>query len=528
MLTGLMVLAAAQAQEEYLDVLVDDPYMCNGYFIKDLQKCQAAGVAQINVEIMGIRDVGGVPTKRLLQAITITDNLYGKVDPSKLAELMDGEQVYYQLSAFDNSGNTLVYYEGLPTGESYPSEWVCSTTCQATTWAWKIDANSISALGQTYLTIANASSPYGYYYFYVPLADWGWWHIDHEPSEFGLINDAYDGSWYGWAGYLEDVQQTMVIKLEPNLANGGGGAPDGAKSWLGYNILAHTPVVAIRKDRGAYRALGAFRQLDCAGCSGLCGNLMAYYNAGDEVQQDLAQENLPPLWCPAMPYQVDADDIVDMNSNNPFDACNNIEVLDGNLFNWMNAWMDCISNIGNGGGSGGGGGNGGGGFDETITYATVRINRWYDDGTMDGVFGVDIPDGKDPKLVQVDRTELTPGLYEFVVVLNNGQIMRHFEDFDQPQIINADFADFITVNIYPVPVKDREFAIDLELMAPGQVDITIVNNMGEPYYAKQLNIEAAGRHKHVVRMDPEWPNGIYHAIFQYGDGSSTSRNFSVE
>jgi len=52
--------------------------------------------------------------------------------------------------------------------------------------------------------------------------------------------------------------------------------------------------------------------------------------------------------------------------------------------------------------------------------------------------------------------------------------------------------------------------------------------LGRRRYDEQLNFDLPGRNKHVVRMNPAWPSGLYHAIFQYGDGSSTSKNFSVE
>ncbi|HMN05933.1 MAG TPA: hypothetical protein PKD45_09410 [Flavobacteriales bacterium] len=52
--------------------------------------------------------------------------------------------------------------------------------------------------------------------------------------------------------------------------------------------------------------------------------------------------------------------------------------------------------------------------------------------------------------------------------------------------------------------------------------------MGKEYYTKTVNFDQAGRNKHVVEMGNAWPNGIYHAIFQYGDGSSTTKSFSVD
>jgi len=60
------------------------------------------------------------------------------------------------------------------------------------------------------------------------------------------------------------------------------------------------------------------------------------------------------------------------------------------------------------------------------------------------------------------------------------------------------------------------------------VAITVINNEGTQMYTKSLNFDVAGRNKHVVEMNSQWPNGLYHAILQYTDGSSESVTFNVE
>lgn len=520
-LIGLAAMGSLQAQEDYRRVFVDDPYMCNGFFIKDSQKCSDQGVDVIDVEVHAYHIVNGNVMDRIIQSFTISSNLYGKVDQDRFEELSPGERVYYHLYARNSSGEILFDHRALPSDPD-DVELVCSSTCQAPTWAWTLQAWQNNTQASTEISLKDAASPYGYYYFWVTQLDFfSWWKDAFDPTEFGL------GAVGGWPAYLGGYGQTEVIRLDANLPNGGGGAPEGAKSWQGYDIPPHTPVIGIRKNRGPYEVISATRELACSGCGGgVCDALMEYYNAGADVQQQLALYNLPPLWCPALPS---TDGIGDepMDPNNPFLACTGQPVPpDGNLFNWMNMVLDCIGNVGNGSGGNGSGGNGGSPHD--LTYATLLVNRWLDDGTTRPVFGVGIPDGKDPKLIQVDKTELLPGLYEFVAVLNNGQIMRHFEDFDQPRVINADFANFIHVNIYPVPVKGQEFAADIDLLAPTQVTLSIVNNMGKEYYSKTINFDQPGRHKHVIEMGEPWPSGIYHAIFLYGDGSSTTRSFSVE
>lgn len=161
----------------------------------------------------------------------------------------------------------------------------------------------------------------------------------------------------------------------------------------------------------------------------------------------------------------------------------------------------------------------------------IIVRRW-DEGKAIDVVNIPIPktpDGMaiDPKLIQVMKQELTPGLYEVMVPLTDGRIIRHFEEIDESIIIGASFASFASVNIYPVPVKDHVFALDFNIAWPMEIGVTIVNNLGTPYHSETLDFELPGLNKNVVKMQTPWPAGIYHAVFQFSDGSSSSRTFSV-
>lgn len=157
----------------------------------------------------------------------------------------------------------------------------------------------------------------------------------------------------------------------------------------------------------------------------------------------------------------------------------------------------------------------------------VMINEWTEQ-SRSAVLSVPFPNARDPKLVAVPRTVLDSGLYEYVIIMNDGRLMNFFFEVEESLTLTADFADFININIYPVPVEDRYFAIDLDIPAPTTVEVTIVNNTGLEYYGTELTFERIGRNKHVVRMDQQWPNGIYHALFHFADGSYQTRTFSVQ
>ena len=107
-------------------------------------------------------------------------------------------------------------------------------------------------------------------------------------------------------------------------------------------------------------------------------------------------------------------------------------------------------------------------------------------------------------------------------------MFRHYEELVDPVTVKADFDSFIQATIYPVPVKDKDFAIDFDLFTPTNINLSIVNNMGVVYYTTPLEFPIAGKNKHLVTMPTPWPEGLYHAIFQYTNGTSGSRSFNVD
>jgi hypothetical protein len=144
------------------------------------------------------------------------------------------------------------------------------------------------------------------------------------------------------------------------------------------------------------------------------------------------------------------------------------------------------------------------------------------------VLQVQIDGVNDPRLVKVPRTVVQPGLYEAKVILKNGQILRHFEEFTSPVVFNSRFASFVDVNIYPVPVTGKRFAVDFELLYPMMMGLTILDNVGNTMYTANYQYAQPGRHKEVVEMNPLWNNGLYHAVIQYPDGSSETVHFNVQ
>lgn len=140
---------------------------------------------------------------------------------------------------------------------------------------------------------------------------------------------------------------------------------------------------------------------------------------------------------------------------------------------------------------------------------------------------VNVDGVNDPRLVRIPKTTIQPGLYEIKVVLKDGRVLRHYEDFAAPITINSRFASFVDENIYPVPVTGNRFAVDMDLLFPMIINFTVVDNMGTPKYNATWTFPQAGRNKQVIDMNPLWNNGLYHAIFQFPDGSSDTKQFNI-
>lgn len=293
-------------------------------------------------------------------------------------------------------------------------------------------------------------------------------------------------------------------------------------SLVGGNFAGQSGY-GIRKDRGPWRSLYATTG-DLAQPSQICMDLRSYYNADGEVLQAMATGDLDLLTCSALPASPDTGG-VSWGSGGPSDCFSSLELsnYDGNLAGWADALLDCFSTSTSTGNQGPGGGLGVGGL---LDVNVIVVSAWQP-GSSNEVLSVS-PNSKDPRLVSVQKTQIEPGFYEFRIHLKDGTILRHFEEVKMPMTLRADFANFVNINVYPFPVNEQMFAVDFDLDEPMTINMTVVNNVGVNYYTKSLHFDLGSRNKHVVKMNDPWPNGLYHAHFQFPNGSTQSRSFIVD
>ncbi len=514
---ALFLFSATYAQEEYQKILRTNPYLSNGYFIVNAEEWDQMDISHIDVDVIIATSKGNGVERTVVQSITIVNPSFGKADLGFVSTLEGDQYAYYNLRAYDQSGNVPVQYS---TDRNCPDCWgwpaVCQQICNAPSYAWALKA--FAGDGQGNITMLNAVTPnQSYFYFYVKQANWGAF-MNRSQSAYGIPGSG----WIDALHYPDEVfhvsSTTSEMRDEEGYSLGTGdlGAFAIAKHFGPWQLAPHGVTTS-------NMPIDINSLCMPIGISGADDNLRALFNANSASSNLLTSTGAPELVCNGMiSLGGDAN-----QWGGQFSQCTELTVYsdtypDGtvDILGWMMELTDCAISPTNATIYP---------FSEVSSVEVIPITGGGigSGGYVDPVISVAMPESKDPKLVQVPKTELSPGLYAFTVVMRNGDVLRHYEDFDQPVVINSHFAAFATINIYPVPIKGREFAVEFNLAYPLQVEMTILDNMGHTYFSKALNFETAGLNKIVVDMGQQWPGGIYHAIFQYQDGSSNSKNFTV-
>jgi hypothetical protein len=522
LLSALSLACSVFGQGEKPAVLRTDPYRSNGYFILDQGELAHAGFDRLKIEVLDlVAGANGTTTGRTIASFLLDkDHGWAHVERS-VVDAASGT-VYYRATGHGPGGDVVVYDPERYHGTPWP--WVCNQVCVTDRYAWQLEAHSNGYRTQIDIGEFNA-------YFYVPAAEMqDFMDANTPPTELGL-----GSSWSVFAPppNSPQPQQWSVDCFQLPFT------PEGAHGPDGYPLTGTGPVWAIHKKKGPWRDLWGSCEIEATPgqiCADYGIALVDYFNSDPIVQDHIAElYNHPgPLSCPGGTLSpaweaVEGTDVkvgcswIELNTEAyETDPDGNIDMVEHVLYVLhcsednkdpnSNEWPYETAPV-----------------DELHKVSGVVVRRWDESYPS---FTLKMPafvPGKpiDPRLIPVRRAKLPAGLYEVMIVMNDGSIKRHFEELTSTKTIGASFASFIQTNIYPVPVKDKTFAIDFDVLAPTTVLINIVDNMGHGYYTQQVEFTVAGRNKHVVDMSTEWPQGVYHAVFTYPDGSSSSKNFNV-
>lgn len=517
----------ASAQSEWTSLFRTDPEHSDGYFIVDQDKADALGVVRVEVDIIASElQPNGSTNSRVVETLVIEGGFHAHADFDLWAELEDPYRVHYHAQGFDGNNDPVVDVQSVPEGHQ-PWPEVCRETCESNLYAYTLTAYSNGALA--FIAINNGTVNGEAARLYVKASNWAAFTNMFDPWEhFGIGG----GEWTEIYDPISNPDQTSVIRLNYPAQT----PPPGARDYQGYLLGWVTEdVYAVAKGKGPWRDLFAHTgdMASQAVCIGPPGHLRPIYNEDDVVENALAINEMDPLEC--MGVMVNGT-MLDWGSgwNSPWCTTYTIDpgtstdppsIVIGIAYSTIAcAITDFVYNPNGIPEPGGSGPNG----DYTLAdVANILVYQWAP-GEREEVMSVPVGGIIDPRLWQVTKIDVPGGLYEFRVILNNGRMLKRFVEFDGPTTLSADFAAFTHITVYPVPVREDRFAIDFDLYMPMDISLTIVNNMGVTYYTKALSYPLSGLNKHVVEMASAWPEGLYHAVFQYVDGSTESVSFTVD
>lgn len=457
--------------------------------------------------ILATPNTSGGITKQTIQSFSITNGFQGHADMAFLQTLQSDQRVYYRLRGYTVTGSVPIDFEGLEVGGGDAWPVVCKQTCISTNYAWSIPVQTSN--GQLIMDLRDAVVNGSPAYFYVKYDDWAQFKLQYSPTDFHIQCAA---EWDA-IPYLAPTEVLFVPNSSSDFRDiagfefgtgySGGAYAVAKHPWPWWGPLLETNVM-----------------IDESSTYCVSNDLIrTVFNSDGAIQNALMQYDLDSVTCDAIPGGGGG-----VTWGGSFTSCTSMTTLEsvvdenGNIdvMNWVTELVDCAT-----------GSNGTYLWDDVLMVMVDPI-----DPTATGpgtpVLQIQIDGVKDPRLVKVPRTVVQPGLYEAKVILKNGQILRHFEEFTAPVVFNSRFASFVDVNIYPVPVTGKRFAVDFELLYPMMMGLTILDNVGNTMYAANYQYAQPGRHKEVVEMNPLWNNGLYHAVIQYPDGSSETVHFNVQ
>lgn len=510
--SAVLVASLLSAQDDWIRLFYADPYMSNGYFMVNDQKRQQMGAAKVAVDLIYIPAAGpnaGIP--QVAQHVEIVPPIwYTHLDLVRLPDLQPGDQVGYHVQALASNGD--VVEDHMRTDGSTPYEEYCRTTCNSAAYAWSLVASENPQHTNTIISIRNGTTGGNPFYFYVSAPQWVAFQQQFTPSDWNLSG----GNW--WDAQIE--QPTLIYPID--------NIPSAGTDYQGFTLPANSSGYAIYKSKGPWHTFSA--QTDQILGVDHCyetypDGLRTLYNSDDLVQFALSQNGLNSLTCDAIVSNGGggegwgdsgtgictsfawSDGLEDVDGDGNIDPVGLVSTIigcpdDGSVPD--SYLLKTLSDV-----------------------STIVINHWYPNSVTHALV-IDIPDTDDPRLVPVPRTVLQPGLYEYMVIFNDGTIWRKYQSYTTSKVISANFASFTDITAYPVPVRDDVFSLDINTVAPMTIRLNIVNNQGVQYYMQDLVLDVAGRNKHVVKMSPPWPSGIYHCVFTYSDNSSESVSITVD
>jgi hypothetical protein len=130
-------------------------------------------------------------------------------------------------------------------------------------------------------------------------------------------------------------------------------------------------------------------------------------------------------------------------------------------------------------------------------------------------------DPADPQAL-INGFTLTPGLYNFgFAVKDYGYVPVIFEIEEKLNVVTS-LSDFLSVNIYPVPITDNSFTIDMTASETLNFTYELRDGNGLLLHKEGFRLKKNQQWSHVVKPKNGVPNGNHINRFIFSDGSVLS------
>lgn len=114
---------------------------------------------------------------------------------------------------------------------------------------------------------------------------------------------------------------------------------------------------------------------------------------------------------------------------------------------------------------------------------------------------------------------LQPGLYNFGMSVKDVGYVPIIFELEKKMNFSMAMSNLLSVNIYPVPIVDHKFTIDMRATESLKFTYEFRDDTGKLLYTEKFQLKKGQEWKHVVAPKQGIPNGMHINRFIFEDGS---------
>ena len=114
---------------------------------------------------------------------------------------------------------------------------------------------------------------------------------------------------------------------------------------------------------------------------------------------------------------------------------------------------------------------------------------------------------------------LEAGLYNFAFIMKDGTYKPVVVEVDRQVNVTLMLADLLDVNIYPVPITDNTFTVEMVANDDLRFNYQLLDDSGMQLYGESFSLKKDQEWKHAVIVESGIPDGILINRFEFSDGS---------